>query len=100
VPIASCCLNEKISLEECYEAVRKYDNVITRENIKEDNVAHFNKLRRLESQHPGQNNDAMDISYKPYKEWMNLTPEKWKEIHKARGEAQAKGIKLEPEENR
>ncbi len=91
VPVASCRLNETITLEECYEAIRKYDNVITRENIKEDNAARFNKIRRVEQHTPGIHNT--DISYKPYKEWMNLTSEQRKEIHKARTEAQAKGIK-------
>jgi hypothetical protein len=37
VPLASCHLSENITLEECYEAIQKYDNVIMRENIKEDN---------------------------------------------------------------
>jgi hypothetical protein len=39
IPVASCRLNERITLEECYEAIQKYDNVITRENIKEDNIS-------------------------------------------------------------
>jgi hypothetical protein len=37
VPLASCHLSENITLEECYEAIQKYDNAIMRENIKEDN---------------------------------------------------------------
>ncbi len=93
VPVASCRLNKHITLEECYEAVRKYDNVITRENIREDNLVRFNKIRRIDGQNLGQDNEHTDISYKPYKEWVNLTPEERKAIHKARGEAQAKGIK-------
>ncbi len=47
----------------------------------------------MEHQHMGIGNETTDISYKPYKEWINLTAEQWKEIHKARGEAQAKVIK-------
>lgn len=35
----------------------------------------------------------INMSYKPYKEWTSLTSEQRKEIHKARGEAQTKGIK-------
>ncbi len=27
VPIATCRLNERITLEECYEAIHKYDNI-------------------------------------------------------------------------
>jgi hypothetical protein len=92
VLVASCRLSEKITLEECYEAIRKYDNVITRENIKEDNIVRFNKLRRLETG-TGDNDNNADISYKPYKEWMKLTPEQRKEIRKARSEAQGKGLK-------
>jgi hypothetical protein len=75
VPVASCHLNKTITLEECYEAIWKYDNVITRENIKEDNAARFNKIRRVEHHNPGNNNGNTDISYYPYKEWMNLTLE-------------------------
>jgi hypothetical protein len=89
-PIANRRLNERITLEECYEAIRKYDNVITRENIKEDNIARFNQLRRVEQGSEG--TYSTDTSYKPYKEWMNLTSEQRKEIHKARNEAQAKGM--------
>jgi hypothetical protein len=71
VPVASCRLNEKITLEDCYEAIGKYDNVITRENVKEDNIIRFNKLRRLDTQGTGDNeNTTMDTSYKPYKEWI------------------------------
>ncbi len=47
----------------------------------------------METQHAGNGNGAADIAYRPYKEWMNLTSEQRKEILKARGEAQAKGIK-------
>lgn len=92
VPVASCRLSEKITLEECYEAIRKYDNVITRENIKDDNAARFNKLRRIETVRDDDNN-TVDITYKPYKEWMKLTPEQRKDIHRARTEAQGKGLK-------
>jgi hypothetical protein len=56
VPVASCHLNERITLKECYEVIHKYDNVITRENIKEDNIACFNKLRRVEIQGTGGDN--------------------------------------------
>lgn len=86
--MASCRLSAGITLEECYEAICKFDNVITRENIKEDNRARLNKIRRLETHSPGDNN--VDTSYKPYKEWMNLTAEQRKEIHRARGERKNK----------
>lgn len=91
VPVASCRLSETITLDECYEAIRKYDNVITRENIKEDNIARFNKLRRLEmNNNHGDKDTPVETNYRPYKEWMNLTPEQRKEIHKARNESRNK----------
>jgi hypothetical protein len=92
VPVASCRLNKNITLEECYEAIRTYDNVITRENIRENITSRFNKIRRVDGTNPGAEG-ITDMSYKPYKEWMSLTPEQRKVIHKAREEAQAKGIK-------
>jgi TRAP-type C4-dicarboxylate transport system substrate-binding protein len=52
----------------------------------------FNKLRRLEM-HTTNGNDITNTSYKPYKEWIKLTSEQRKEIHKARTEAQEKGIR-------
>lgn len=74
VPVAKCRLNEKITLEDCYEVIRKYDNVITRENVKDDNMLRFNKLRRLEFLGTGDTHNT-NTSYKPYKEWIKLSAE-------------------------
>lgn len=85
-------MNKNITLEECYEAIHTYDNVITREGIRENITSRFNKIRRVDGTNPGVGGTT-DMSYKPYKEWMSLTPEQRKVIHKAIEEAQAKGIK-------
>lgn len=92
MPVATCHQSKHITLEECYEAICKYDNVIMQENIRDNNLTRLNKIRLVDRQgHKPEGNP--DTSYRSYKEWISLTPEQQKEIHKAREEAQAKGHK-------
>jgi len=43
VTIANCRLREYITLQECFEAVRKYDNIILRDELGDKNKL---KIRR------------------------------------------------------
>jgi hypothetical protein len=94
VTIANCHLREQISLQECFEAIRKYDNIILREELGEKNKI---KIRRNgikesngENVKQGINTPKINIGYKPYKEWQKLSPEEHTSIIKARENEQCK----------
>jgi hypothetical protein len=67
VPVATCHQSKHITLEECYEAICKYDNVIMQENIRDNNLTRLNKIRLVDRQgHKPEGNP--DTSYRSYKE--------------------------------
>lgn len=86
VTIANCHLRERISIHECFEAIRKYDNVIAREATQGESNRY--KIRRV---HNGtkqeirqQGKTKMDGSYRTYSEWQKLTSEQRAAILAAR----------------
>jgi hypothetical protein len=58
VTVANCRLRDHISIHECFEAVRKYDNVISREHIQGEGGGR-QKFRRMNDnkRHPGKENN-------------------------------------------
>ncbi len=46
ITVANCCLWDHISIQECFEVVRKYDKIILREGM-QGGGAQKNKIRRL-----------------------------------------------------
>jgi hypothetical protein len=80
VTIANCRLREYISIYECFEAVRKYDNVISREGMQEGQQKY--KIRRLNQnkRQRQQDKSKVDSSYRTYAEWQKLTPEQRSKI--------------------
>lgn len=87
VTVANCRLRERISIHECFEAVRKYDNVILREASQGETNKY--KIRRLNSnirqQGTKQQGKAkVDSSYRTYNEWQKLSPEQRSAILEAR----------------
>jgi hypothetical protein len=94
VTIANCWLREYITLQECFEAVRKYDNIILRDELGDKNKL---KIRRNsikdgtpETNKVGSNNLKINTGYKSYKEWQKLSPEERSAIIKAREEERGK----------
>jgi hypothetical protein len=89
VTIANCELRDHITIFECFEAVRKYDTIILRDNLKADGGRH--KIRRLNGlggkKHEPQGGEAvkeLDGSYQTYSEWQKLTPGQRSKILKVR----------------
>jgi hypothetical protein len=73
-------------MQECFEAIRKYDNIIIRELMADKNKF---RLRRVNSKGtpritPQKFTEKFDGTYRTYKEWQKLTPEQRKEVLKAR----------------
>jgi hypothetical protein len=85
VTVANCRLRDHITIQECFEAVRKYDNVIAREATQGDGGRY--KTRRLHnnlkqaSKHQG---GKVDSSYRTYNEWQKLSQEQRTAILEAR----------------
>jgi hypothetical protein len=77
VTIANCGLRERISIHECFEAIRKYHNMIAREATQGEGNRY--KIRRVNNgikQETRQQGKAkIDGSYRTYNEWQKLTPE-------------------------
>jgi len=72
VTITNCGLREYITLQECFEAARKYDNIILRDELGDKNKL---KIRRngikdgsAETDKVGGNNLKINTGYKSYKE--------------------------------
>ncbi len=86
VTIANCHLREHISIHECFEAVRKYDNVISRESIQNSGGSY--KVRRLNNNtkqvNKQQDKMKVDTLYRSYNEWQKLSPEERSKILEAR----------------
>jgi hypothetical protein len=74
VTVANCHLRDHISLHECFEAIRKYDNIILRDGIQGGQQNY--KIRRLnqEKRQTQQDKTRIDSSYRTYSEWQKLTP--------------------------
>jgi hypothetical protein len=85
VTVANCCLRDRISIHECFEAIRKYDNVIMREATQgEGNKC---KIWRLNSNGKWQGTrqqGKVDSSYQTYNVWQKLTPDQRAVILEAR----------------
>jgi hypothetical protein len=86
VMVTNCWLRDDISIHECFEAIRKYDNVTSREGIQDE--ASRQKIRRLNnntrqvSKIPDK--QKIDTSYRTYKEWQKLSAEERSKILEAR----------------
>lgn len=93
VTVANCRLREHISIHECFEAIRKYDNIIIRSNVtveeelrrKIRRVNGLNDKSQVNEKEDGRN--KLDGSYRTYSEWQKLSHEQRKEILEARGKA-------------
>jgi hypothetical protein len=83
VMIANCRLREHISIHECFEAVRKYDNVISRDSILGEGGGKY-KIRRVNNNDRQQTKVKTDNSYCTYTKWQKLTPEQRSNILEAR----------------
>jgi hypothetical protein len=86
ITIANCRLRERISIHECFEAVRKYDNVISRENIQGNGTRY--KIRRT-NHNKKQDTSKIDSSYRTYNEWQKLSPDQRLKILEAREQKKA-----------
>jgi hypothetical protein len=80
VTVANCRLRDHISLHECFEAIRKYDNIILRDGIQGGQQNY--KIRRLNQgrRQTQQDKTRIDSSYRTYAEWQKLTPEQRSKI--------------------
>jgi hypothetical protein len=94
VTIANCRLREYITLQECFEVVRKYNYIILRDELGDKNKL---KTRRnsikdgtAETNKVGGNNLKINAGYKSYKEWQKLSSEEQSAILKAREEEHGK----------
>jgi hypothetical protein len=94
VTIANCRLREQISLQECFEAIRKYDNIIIREELGDKNKIKIRRNGIKESNgdniKQGSNTLKINTGNKSYKEWQKLSPEERTSIIKARENEQNK----------
>jgi hypothetical protein len=75
VTVANCRLRDRISIHECFEAIRKYDNVITREATQGGGnrykIRRINNNLKQETTQEGKN--KIDGAYRTYREWQKLT---------------------------
>jgi hypothetical protein len=69
VTVANCRLKDQITLFECFEAMRKYDNVITRDSLANER----NNLTSRRANGPtnrkidkNQGNNGINTNYRPY----------------------------------
>jgi hypothetical protein len=84
VTVANCRLRDHISIQECFEAVRKYDNVITREATQGDGRYKSRRLNNNLKQASRHQGGKVDSSYRTYNEWQKLTQEQRTAILEAR----------------
>ncbi len=100
VTVANCRLRDHISIHECFEAIRKYDNIISRENKQGKGSRH--KIRRLNNniKQTSKHNDKsqVDTSYRSYAEWQKLSAEERSKVLEAR-EAKEKDKNVNKEEH-
>ncbi len=86
VTVANCRLRDRISIHECFEAVRKYDNVIMREATQGEGGKY--KIRRVNNntkqETKQQGKVKLDGSYRSYNEWQKLTSDQRAAILAAR----------------
>lgn len=87
VTVVNCRLKDQITLFECFEAMRKYDNVIMRDSLANER----NNLTSRRANGPtnrkidkNQGNNGINTNYRPYKEWQKLSIEQRKAILKER----------------
>jgi hypothetical protein len=94
VTIANCQLRDHISIHECFEAIRKYENIIVQESIMEGMQLHArctnhnvgktpsdNLIQTPQSNHQNSSSKSkVHTGYRTYKEWIKLTPEQCKEV--------------------
>jgi hypothetical protein len=73
--VANCRLRDHISIHECFEAVRKYDNIILQDEVQGGQQKY--KIRRMNNnkKQTQQDMSRIDSSYHTYAEWQKLTPE-------------------------
>jgi hypothetical protein len=85
VTVANCRLRDRISIHECFEAIRKYDNVIMREATQGEGNKY--KIRRINGNGKQQGirqQGKVDSSYRTYNEWQKLNPDQRAAILEAR----------------
>jgi hypothetical protein len=96
----NCWLREQISIHECFEAIRKQDNVILQENQynpnkirrTNGNTENNNRHRKREFDNPKRDKKkgekdtekGLNIGYHTYAEWQKLSSQERKEILEAR----------------
>jgi hypothetical protein len=77
VTIANCRLKDRISIHECFKAIKKYDNAIMREATQGESGKY--KIRRIDNntkqEMKQQGKVKIDASYRSYNEWQKLTSE-------------------------
>jgi hypothetical protein len=80
VTVANCRLRDRISIHECFEAIRKYDNIILREGMQEGHQKY--KIRRMNQgkKQVQQDKGKIDSSYRTYAEWQKLSQEQRSKI--------------------
>jgi hypothetical protein len=90
VTVANCRLRDRISIHECFEAIRKYDNIILREGMQEGHQKY--KIRRMNQgkRQVQQDKGKVDSSYRTYAEWQKLTPEQRSKILELREKGKKK----------
>jgi hypothetical protein len=80
VTVANCRLRDRISIHECFEAIRKYDKIILREGMQEGHQKY--KIRRMNQgkKQVQQDKGKIDSSYRTYAEWQKLSQEQRSKI--------------------
>jgi hypothetical protein len=80
VMVANCRLRDRMSIHECFEVTRKYDNIILHEGMQEGHQKY--KIRRMNQgkRQLQQDRGKVDSSYRTYAEWQKLTPEQRSKI--------------------
>jgi hypothetical protein len=102
VTIANCRLRDQITIHECFEADRKYDNIISRGMVAGED-GNRNRIRRLLNNNTkktnGEDEDIkVDDKYRTYSEWQKLTPKQRSEILEAREKRNKDEISSEVQE--
>jgi hypothetical protein len=95
VTVANCRLRDHITIHECFEAIRKYDNIILREGLHGGQQRY--KVRCI-GDGTKQTNDThedtkIDGSYRSYAEWQKLTPEQRSKVLELREKQKLQGNK-------
>ncbi len=95
VTVANCRLRDHITIHECFEAIRKYDNIILREGLYGGQQRY--KVRRVGDSTKGTNDThedtKIDGSYRSYAEWQKLTPEQRSKVLELREKQKSHGNK-------